>query len=170
MFSLIVVTLGTLLSLAGLIAVAPQVKTHHIDGSSLAAWLFRSGILVLLAGEAVAIVARPDPLVLKVMLIAGAAILFVGLTMLPHEWQQPGFALTKSLSWQVTLLGLAAFWMAVMYIEALLMLAGALASLLVARHARRQAAAGSVDFKTMHFATLIVRGTVIFLAIVLLFL
>jgi len=124
------------------------------------------------AGEAkaVAMIARPDPLVFKVMLIAGAAILFVGLTMLPHEWQQPGFALTKSLSWQVTLLGLAAFWMAVMYIEALLMLAGALASFLVARHARRQAAAGSVDFKTMHLATLIVRGTVIFLAIVLLFL
>lgn len=170
MLSLLVVVLGTVLSLFGLVAVAPQVKARRIDGASMAAWLFRSGALVLLAGEAVAFAARPDPIVYKVMLIAGGAILFVGLTMLPREWQQPGFVLERSLSWHIALLGLAGFWTAVMFVEAITAFVGAGASYLAARYLRTQAAKGKIDFNTMRLATLAARGAAALFTILFLFL
>jgi hypothetical protein len=154
MTSLVLVVFGTLIALAGLVTVLPQVKARRIDPNSIGAWIFRAGVLALISGEAVAVIMRPEKIVLKVMLISGAAILFFGLTMLPHEWQQPGFVLERAFSWQVMLLGLAAFLSAVMFFEFFTALAGVLAGLLGARYARQLAAAGRIDIKSVFNAAL----------------
>lgn len=141
MLSLILVIVGTLIALVGIVLIAPQVRARRIDSGALGAWVIRAGLLVLLVGEGTALFARPElSLVFKVMLISSGAIAFVSLTMLPQEWQQAGFVLQKSLSWQLVWLSLAAYFTAVMFIQPYLMLIGVVGGWLAARYAIRQAA------------------------------
>jgi hypothetical protein len=74
------------------------------------------------------------------MLITSGAIAFVGFTMLPQEWQQTGFILQKSFSWQVIWGSLAAYLIAIMLIQTYLMVVGVFGGWLFARHLRNSAA------------------------------
>lgn len=140
MFSLILVIVGTLIALVGIVLIAPQVRARRIDSGALGAWVIRAGLLVIIVGEAVALFARPEiNLIFKVMLISSGAIAFVAFAMLPQEWQQDGFVLQRSFSWQIIWGSLAAYLMAIMFIQAYLMLIGAIGGWLVARYLRSMA-------------------------------
>ncbi|MBM4422694.1 MAG: hypothetical protein FJ030_04795 [Chloroflexi bacterium] len=71
---------------------------------------------------------------------------------------------------QIVLLGLAAFWMAVIFAEAVLGLIGAVGSFAAERFLRAQAAARRVDFDTMRFTAVAIRVTILILTAILLFL
>lgn len=169
MESLILIVVGTLVALAGLVSVVPQVKAGRIDANLLGAWIFRAGVLALLVGEAVAMITQPEKIVLKLMMISGASILFVGLTLLPHEWQRTDFVLERSFSWQVLLLGLAAFLTAVMFFEVFTTLIGVVVGLLGARYVRKLAAARQIDIKSVFNATLIGQAGLIVITVVFMF-
>jgi hypothetical protein len=154
MLSLLITLAGTLLSLLGLVFVAPQVRARQINGASLGAWAFRAGVMVVLAGEAIALFVRPESrLVFKLMLVSGAAIAFVGTAMLTQEAQQHGFVLERAFSWQIMWFGIAALLMAIMYIQEYVMFAGLAGSLIVERLARREAARNRLDQKAISNGT-----------------
>ena len=154
MLSLIITLAGTLLSLFGLVVVAPQVRARQINSASVGAWVCRAGVMVVLAGEAIALFVRPESrLVFKLMLISGAAIAFVGMAILTQEAQQSGFVLEKAFSWQIMWFGITALLMAVMYIQEYVMFAGLVASLVVERLARREAARNRLDHKAISNGT-----------------
>jgi|GEM_PF-3401301 len=105
MIALLLILLGVLLSLAGLVAVGPQVQVHQIAVNSKAAWLFKIGAVVLILGELFGLITSLEPTLVTVSLLMGGAILFASLAIGSHERQQEGFALKTSLSLQVFGLG-----------------------------------------------------------------
>lgn len=115
MGALIFILSGSLLTLAGLVGVAPQVRVHQIDPQSPMAWLFKAGALALISGQILGLINSPATALVTVTLLMGWAILFITLAVASHERQQPGFVLSKSLSLQMFILGAIitalAFWL-----------------------------------------------------------
>lgn len=110
--TLILIVLGALLSLAGLVAIAPQVQVHRIDARSKAAWLFRGGAGLLILGQLVGLASSLEPSLVTVSLIMGGAILFGGLAVGSHERQQASFQLKTSLSLQMVGVGVVVLLLA----------------------------------------------------------
>lgn len=105
MIALLLTILGVLLSLAGLVAVGPQVRVHQIAVNSKAAWLFKIGSAVLILGELFGVATSLDPTLVTVSLLMGGAILFASLAIGSHERQQDNFDFKASFSLQVFGLG-----------------------------------------------------------------
>jgi hypothetical protein len=85
----LVLGIGALLTLAGVLGVGAQVRTHRIDPRSRAARLLRAGGLVLLAGQVWAGFAR-DTALLSASVIVGLGLLVLSAAMVGHEWRQAG--------------------------------------------------------------------------------
>ncbi len=167
--STLLVALGFLVALGGLIWIVFEIRAHQSQPNSISSWIFRAGLLIYLAGEAVAIFAPPGiRLTYKVMLLSSAAIVFIGLTLLPYEWQSPDFTLERSLSWQVIVFGLGIYLMAIFFIQGFVMLVGALGGWLAARQVRRWAATGADRQRLLNLAFGLQIG-VILLTFILLF-
>ena len=110
--AIIFVIVGTVITLAGLVAIAPQVRVHEIAVKSKAAWIFRAGAALLVTGQLWALTAAIDPAVKTTALIMGGAILFAALTIISHERQQAGYNFRQSLSLQVFSAGALIFILA----------------------------------------------------------
>jgi hypothetical protein len=138
MLSLILASMGILVALAGVLLVVQELGTVQDLTSSLGGWVIRAGLFILLASEFVALFRRPDLVVTyKIMLLGAAAIVFLGLTLLPLEWRRGGFTFQRSLSWQVIAGGLGVYLGAVMFIQWVVMLIGVGTGWLIIRASRR---------------------------------
>jgi hypothetical protein len=107
MLALILILLGVILSLAGLVAIGPQVRVHQIDVDSKGAWFFKAGAGLLILGQITGLAMAIDPTVVTVSLLMGGAILFAALATGSHERQQINFELKTSLTLQMFGLGAA---------------------------------------------------------------
>jgi hypothetical protein len=105
MLALLFICLGGLLALAGLVALAPQVRLHQIEPQSWRAWLFRAGAVAVIAGQILSFFAAIAGIWITATLLLGWAILFASLLVVSHERQQPGYRLGGSLSLQIFGLG-----------------------------------------------------------------
>jgi len=105
MVALLFIGIGTLLTLAGLAAVGPQVRVHQVRANSRPAWLLKFGAGLLILGEVVALITGLDPALVTICLIMGGAVLFGGLAIASHERQQQDFLWASSLSLQLFGLG-----------------------------------------------------------------
>lgn len=105
MLALFLFLLGVVLSLAGLVAIGPQVRVHQIDANSKAAWLFKVGAILLIAAEILGLVTPLEPVLVTIGLMMGGAILFSAVAIGSHERQQDTFSLKTSLTLQLFGLG-----------------------------------------------------------------
>ena len=112
MSALIFILLGTMMVLAGLVMIAPQVQVHQIAVTSRAARIFRLGAVSLIVGELLGLIGSLESALRTVSLIMGAAILFAGLTIVSHERQQNEYIFSHSLSLQVLVAGFVIFGLA----------------------------------------------------------
>ena len=85
LLSLIGIGIGSLLVLAGLLIIAPQVRVHQIKVYSAGSWVFRLGMI--LSGLTVLWNGVPTPF-LQVGQLMGVAGLMGGVITAGHEWHQ----------------------------------------------------------------------------------
>lgn len=167
--SLILAVLGTLVELAGLGWILLQARSRQFTSLSLAVWIFRTGLLVILVDEVWVLFVRPEGnLTYKVLLVGTALVACLGLALLPFEYQQPGLALERSLSWQVILFSLSSFLIAVMFLQGFLMLGLTVVVWLSVRQARKWTAT-EADRKRLLNAAFITQTGVVVLTFILLF-
>ena len=74
MIGLTLIIFGALLSLVGLIGVAPQVKSHQIDAKSTAAGIFRAGGVMIMFGKMWGWCVTLDSAIITVAAIVGVII------------------------------------------------------------------------------------------------
>jgi hypothetical protein len=167
--SLVLAILGALIALGGLITLLPLVRARQLTRSAIGAWIFRAGILVLLAAETAALFARPEAIIYKTILILSAAIVFVTLAMLSQEWHQPGFLLAKSFSWGAVSLGLAIFLFAMAFVDGWFMLILTIAAIIAVRYFNGRTRAQFIDATSLQSIIIGTQATVIVITVIALF-
>ncbi len=105
MIILILILLGVVFTLSGLVAVGPQVRVHQINPHTKAAWLFKSGAIILISGQLGGLTTSIEPVLGTVSLLLGGAVLFAALAIGSHERQQDNFNFKTSLTLQILGLG-----------------------------------------------------------------
>lgn len=167
--SLILAIVGTLVALVGLVWILLQANSKKFTALKLAVWIFRSGLLIFFVAEVWALFVHPEgTFTYKVLLVGSAFIACLGLALLPFEYQQPGLALERSLSWQVILLSLSAFLVAVMFIQVVVMLVLTVVVWISVRQARKWTAT-EADRKRLLNSAFITQIGVVVLTFILLF-
>lgn len=170
MIPLVLAIIGSLVALGGLVSLIPQVQAGQLTNTSIGAWIFRAGILLLQTGETVALFDRPEGIALKTILILSAAVTLVCLAIFGREWRQPGFALESSFSWTAVALCLAALLVAIMYIEVFVMLVAGVAAVIGVREFRRRVKADQFESTSLQNLIIAIQATIVVLTLVLLFL
>ncbi len=105
LLSLIALGVGALLSLLGLVLIAPQVRVHQIKVDSPGSWLFRVGMLLLVLAL---IAARGSDLPRQFALVGqllGLTGVLGGVITLGHEYRQARCDWPRSLTLQLVALG-----------------------------------------------------------------
>lgn len=168
--SLILILIGTLLAVLGVGWILYQANTRQLASLNTAVWIYRAGMLAIFVAELVLLFVRPEGnLTFKVLLIGMALVVCLALAILPFEYQRPGLALERSLSWQAILLSLGLYLGAVMYIQSLVMAVGILVVWLGVRRARKLTATEAERRSLLNLAFSTQIG-IIFITIFLLFL
>lgn len=85
--NLLISVVGLLLTLFGLLLIAPQVNKHQIRPYSTAAWILRGGALLLMI---TLFLLDKDDLVIQVSRILGVTLITASIIMVNHEWIQAG--------------------------------------------------------------------------------
>jgi hypothetical protein len=166
--SLALAVVGALIALGGLVTLLPQVRARQLNGGSIGAWVFRAGILILLAGETFALFSRPEGLVHKTMLVMSAAIVIVALAMLLQEWQQPNFILERSFSWGAAGLGVATLLLATAFVNGWFMLLLTLGAFIAVRALRHRAHTQFIDLSALQNIIIGTQATIILLTLIML--
>ena len=88
MFTLLCLSLGALLTLGGLLLIAPQVRVHQIEAYSRGSWLFRAGMALSALGLLVLRLTSGSDDLRRVGLVIGVAGVMGGLITWGHEYHQ----------------------------------------------------------------------------------
>lgn len=111
LISLIAIGIGSLLTLLGLLLIAPEVRVHQIQVYSRGSGLFRAGMLLVILGIGAGLAANMPEAFAQVGQLMGVAGLMGGLITAGHEWKQaheqgqPRWDWLRSLTLQMILLG-----------------------------------------------------------------
>lgn len=109
LISLLAVGLGSLLTLLGLVFIAPEVRVHQIKVYSRGSWLFRAGMLLVALG--VGLGGGVPQEFAQVGQLMGVAGIMGGIITAGHEWKQahehglPHWDWLRSLTLQMIVLG-----------------------------------------------------------------
>jgi hypothetical protein len=87
--NILILTVGLVLTLSGLLFIAPQVNKHQIRPYSTAAWILRGGVVIIVLVMVFSLPER-NPVVIQIGQIVGVTLTGASIIMVSHEWTQAG--------------------------------------------------------------------------------
>jgi hypothetical protein len=82
------ILLGTILTIIGLLMIAPQVKVHQIRVNSWGSWLFRLGMVLAMVGLVINIISVDSTPLQNIGIVTGVSGLMGGIITWGHERKQ----------------------------------------------------------------------------------
>ena len=97
------IIIGVILTLTGLLMIAPQVRIHQIEVYSRAAWIFRSGTLFTTLGLLVLLLSDGHREIGQIGFVVGISALMGGIITWNHEYAQARDAGKLPWNWKASL-------------------------------------------------------------------